>query len=383
MDLALQSCMMTTMKVPLVRTLLGEPEIDAVVAVLRSGQLAAGPQVAAFEEAFAQAIGSRYAVAVNSGTAALHCALEAAGVGPGDEVVTTPFTFAATATPILMQRGRPVFVDVDERTFNADIAALSRAVTPHTKAVVAVDLFGLPIDPCGGDTLRDRSIAIVEDACQAVGARRDGVAAGALGDSGCFSFYATKNIMTGEGGMLVTDDERIAKSARRFRQHGQGERYEYLSLGYNYRMTDLAAAIGRAQLARLVEIQTARRRNAARYDRLLSNVAGITTPVVPAGVEHAYHQYSILVDGSQTPNGLDRDGLRTTLRERGIGTGVYYPTPLHRNPLFAGLGYTEGDFPVAERLAQRVLALPIHPLLTAEDIDVVAAAIAEALHEKR
>ncbi len=359
------------------RTFVGEQEVEAVNRVMRSGQLAAGPEVAAFEQEFAEACGVAFAVAVNSGTAALHCALDAAGVGPGDEVITTPFTFAATATPILMQRATPRFVDIDPKTFNADLDRLLTAVTPKTKAVIAVDLFGLPIDVSALESLRSKNILVVEDACQAIGARRGGRAAGALTDVGCFSLYATKNLMTGEGGMLTTQDEHIAKSARRFRQHGQGERYEYLSLGYNYRMTDISAAIGRVQLSRLSDINSSRRANAAAYTALLRDVPGITTPFVPPSVEHAYHQYSILVAPEDTPNGIDRDGLRAKLGERGIGTGIYYPTPLHLNPLFSDLGYSAGDLPNAERAASRIMALPIHPALSPDDVREVAAAIRE------
>ncbi len=363
--------------IPLVRTFVGDEEIEAVTRVMRSGQLASGPEVESFEREFAATCGVAYAVALNSGTAAIHAALESAGVGPGDEVVTTPFTFAATATPILMQRATPRFVDIDGRTFNADLDRLLSAVTPRTKAVVAVDLFGLPIDNGALSDLRARGVAVIEDACQAIGATRDGIAAGALTDVGCFSLYATKNLMTGEGGVLTTEDERIATSARRFRQHGQGERYEYLSLGYNYRMTDIAAAIGRVQLSRLSDINCKRRGNAALYNELLADVEGVTTPFVPAGVEHAYHQYSILVEQTRTLNGIDRDSMRAGLAERGISTGIYYPTPLHLNPLFAGFGYAEGDLPNAERAASRVLALPIHPLLSEADIREVARAIGE------
>ncbi len=368
---------MNKTSIPLVRTFVGDEEIEAVTRVMKSGQLAAGPEVAAFEAEFAATVGTKHAIAVNSGTAAIHAALEAAGVGPGDEVLTTPFTFAATATPILMQRATPKFVDIDANTFNADLDRLLAAAGPKTKAVIAVDLFGLPVDNGALAELRARNISVVEDACQAIGAARNGVAAGALTDVGCFSLYATKNLMTGEGGMITTDNDEIARSARRFRQHGQGERYEYLSLGYNYRMTDLAAAIGRVQLGRLDAINAKRRKNAALYDELLSGIAGLQTPFVPAGVEHAYHQYSILVDGSRTQSGVGRDALRAQLQERGIGSGIYYPTPLHLNPLFANLGFAAGDMPVAERVATRVMALPIHPLLSEEDVRAVAGAIRE------
>lgn len=362
-----------TMKVPLVRTLIGDEEKQAVLRVLSSGQLAQGPEVAAFEAEFARVCGVAHAVAVNSGTAAIHCALEAVGVGEGDEVVTTPFTFAATATPVLMQRAVPRFVDIDPRTFNSDVSHLASALGPKVKAVIGVDLFGLPFDVAGAAELRERGVAILEDACQAIGASRNGVPAGATSDVGAFSLYATKNLMTGEGGMLTTNDDRIAVSARRFRQHGQGERYEYLSLGYNYRMTDLAASIGRSQLARLEEIENKRRANAALYDSLLNDLPGVTIPFVPAGVSHAYHQYSILIDETQA--GASRDDIRRKLGDHGVGTGVYYPTPLHLNPLFKAFGYKAGDFPVAERVSTQILALPIHPLLTEEEVRYVAQCI--------
>ncbi len=363
----------------LVEPLIGADEMDAVARVLRSGQLAQGPEVAAFEHEFASIIGSKHAVAVNSGTAAIHAALAAAGIGDGDEVLTTPFTFAATATPVLMQRAIPRFIDIDERTFNVDGPAYAQAVTPKTKAIVAVDLFGMPFDDSQLESARSNGVAVIEDACQAIGARRDGRAAGAIGNAACFSLYATKNIMTGEGGMLTTNDDSIAAAARRFRQHGQGERYEYLSLGYNYRMTDLSAAIGRVQLRRLQHIGYRRRENAALYDRLMNEIAGIRIPFVPAGVEHVYHQYCITIDPQRTANGATRDDVRKYLAEQHIATGVYYPTPLHLNPLFSSLGYRAGDFPVAERVATQILALPIHPGLQAEDIERIAAAIATAV----
>jgi perosamine synthetase len=365
--------------VPLVAPFVGDDEVAAVTAVLRSGQLAQGPETAAFEREFAPVAGSAFAVAVNSGTAANHAGLEALGVGDGDEVLTTPFTFAATSTPILMQRAVPRFVDIDPRTFNVDPAAMLLQVSAATKAAVVVDLFGLPVDPAGARTLRERGVRLLEDACQAVGAERDGVRAGAIGEAASFSFYATKNLMTGEGGMLTTSDAALAGAARRFRHHGQGATYEYLSLGYNYRMTDICAAIGRVQLARLAGITRARTANAAFYDRELAGVPGLTTPYVPAGATHAFHQYSILIDPALTPNGVDRDGVRAYLAKHDVGSGIYYPTPLHLHPLFARFGYGPGDFPIAERVSTQILALPIHPLLSAEQLAYAARTIRAAV----
>ncbi len=319
---------------------------------------------------------------MNSGTAAVHAGLEALGVGAGDEVIVTPFTFAATATPILMQRAIPRFVDIDPQTFNVDARTVLAAATAATKATVLVDLFGLPYNCAGSDELRARGIRIFEDACQAVGATRDGRSAGTQGEASSFSFYATKNMMAGEGGMLVTDDDVLAASARRFRNHGQGERYEYLSLGYNFRMTDLCGAIGRVQLTRLAAVTAARRANAAFYDAELGDVPGIATPFVPQGVDHAYHQYSIVIDPERTPSGIGRDGIRAYLNDRGIGSGIYYPTPLHLHPLFASLGYGPTDFPVAERISTQILALPVHPLLSREQLESVVRALREAVFAK-
>jgi perosamine synthetase len=369
--------------VPLVAPLIGEEEIAAVSAVMRTGQLAQGPEVAAFEREFAALAGTSHAVALNSGTAANHAALEAFGIGEGDEVLVTPFTFAASATPILMQRAVPRFVDIERRTFNLDPAAALAAVGARTAAVVLVDLFGLPVEPQGLGALRSAGLRVLEDACQAVGAARDGLRAGGFGDAASFSFYATKNLMTGEGGMLTTDDDAVAASARRFRQHGMGARYEYLSLGYNYRMTDLAASIGRVQLGRLAEISRARRANAAFYDAELASVPGLTTPYVPPGATHAYHQYSITIDSAATPNGAGRDAVRAYLTERNVGSGIYYPRPLHLHPLFAHFGYGPGDFPVAESVASTVLALPIHPKLDRAQLAWTVRALRAAVGAER
>lgn len=356
---------------------LGEEEIAAVIDVLRSGQLAQGAVVAAFESEFAKLLAVRHVVAVNSGTAAVHCALKAVGVGEGDEVLTTPFTFAATASTVLMQRGKVRFVDIDPRTYNVDLECYAAAATPATKAVIAVDLFGLPYDSAGADALRSRGIAIVEDACQAIGAERDGKPVGAQCDAAAFSFYATKNVVMGEGGALATNDDAIAASARRFRQHGQvGD--EFAELGYNYRLTEVLAAIGRAQLRRLNAITQARRANAAFYDEQLAGVPGVTLPYAPENVIHAYHHYAVLIDKAATPNRRGRDEVRSALSERGVGSGVYYRKPLHLQPLFGG-PQRVGEFPVAERIAAQVLSLPVHPHLSQADRARVVSAFKSAI----
>ena len=237
------------LSVPLVAPDIGEDEIGAVVRVLRSGQLAQGPEVAAFEAEVAGLCGGTQGVAMSSGTAAVHAGLAALGVGPGDEVLTTPFTFAASATPILMLGAIPRFVDVDPRTFLLEADAAAAAAGQATKAAVLVDLFGLAVDPERTAALRALGIRLFEDACQAIGGARGGKPAGSIGEAASLSFYATKNVTTGEGGMLLSDDEALVAAARRFRHHGQGERYEYLELGYNFRMTDMAAALGQPKSA--------------------------------------------------------------------------------------------------------------------------------------
>jgi dTDP-4-amino-4,6-dideoxygalactose transaminase len=365
-------------RVRLVEAALGEEEVAAVARVLRGGQLAQGPEVRAFEAELASVTGVTFALALNSGTAALHAGLAAAGIGRGDEVLTTPFTFAASATPVLMQGARVRFADIDPHTFNLDAGAALDAIG-DARAVVLVDLFGLPFDARGIAALREREVFVFEDAAQAIGAERDGVRAGARGDAGAFSFYATKNITTGEGGAFVCADPALHEAVRRFRHHGQTDTYHYAGLGYNYRMTDLAAAIGRVQLGRLTELTLKRRCNAAFYDVRLAGISGLTTPHVPAGATHVYHQYSILIDGERTPNGADRDAVRAALGAAGIDSGIYYPKPLHLHPLFAGCGHGAGDFPVAERVARQILALPIHQRLERAQLDHVAAALRRAV----
>ena len=365
--------------VQLICPTIGDEEIAAVERVLRSGQLAQGPEVGAFEAEFARLLSSSNAVALNSGTAALHSALAAFGVGPGQEVLTTAFTFAASATPIAMLGARPRFVDIDPQTFLADGDALLDAVGPQTTAAVHVDLFGLTVSPALALALRARGVRSLEDAAQALGGVRDGVGAGRLAETAAFSFYATKNVTTGEGGMVVTEDAALAAFVRRFRSHGERARYEHTSLGFNYRMTDVAAALGRVQLQKLEALQAARRENAAFYARELGDVSGLTLPYVPLGAVHAYHQYCVLVDPEATSNGRDRDRLQAALRDAAIETRVYYPTPLHLQPLFAKLGYALGDFPVAERVASQILALPVHPRLERAQQEWVVRNVRQAL----
>ena len=349
--------------IPIASPVIGEQEKAAVLRVLESGVLAQGPAVEAFETAFAERLGVRHAVAVGSGSAALLVALLAHGVGEGDEVITTPFSFIASANAVLFAGARPRFVDVREDDFNIDPELIERMVTPRTKAIIPVHLYG---NPCRMDDIeaiaRRHGLAIVEDCCQAHGASIEGRPVGTFGTA-CFSFYPTKNMTTGEGGMVTTDDTDVAAQARMLRNHGQSERYLHERIGFNWRMTDLAAAIGLAQLDRLEEGNARRRANAR---RLNEGCTGVVTPTVRECSHHVYHQYTVRVPGQ-------RDELLSHLREHGVGAVVYYPMPIHRQPVYRRLGYRD-DLPVAERLSTEVLSLPVHPSLTEGELDTIATA---------
>ncbi len=346
--------------IPIARPQMGEEEKELVWSAMSSGGLAQGVRVHELEERFAAFVGVPHAIATSSGTTALHLALLAAGVGPGDEVVTVPFTFIASATSILFTGARPVFVDVDPATFNIDVSQIEAAITPRTRAILPVSLYGQPADLPAIAEIADRhGLTIVEDAAQSHGAAIGGRMSGSWG-AGCFSFYPTKNMTTGEGGMVTTADAELADRARLLREHGSRVRYHHEIVGYNFRMTDIHASIGLAQLTKLPANNARRREIAARYDRELR---GVVTPAVLPGVTHVYHQYTLRVNR--------RDELVEALRERGIGTGVYYPIPVHRQRPFVELGYGEQRFPVAERLCEEVVSIPVHPSLSDDEVGQV------------
>jgi dTDP-4-amino-4,6-dideoxygalactose transaminase len=356
--------------IPMVKPFLGEEEREAVIAVLASGQLAQGARVAEFEARFAEFCGVRYAVAVSSGTTALWLALLAHGIGPGDEVITSPFSFIATANSVLYTGARPVFVDIDPQTFNLDPAGIEAAITPRTRAIMPVHLYGLPCDMGSIMSIAQRhGLAVIEDAAQAHGATVDGRAVGSFG-SGCFSFYATKNMTTGEGGIVTTNDDTIADQVRMLRAHGMRQRYYHEQTGYNFRMTDIQAAIGLAQLARLPELNARRRANALFFNRALAGVAGVILPKTPAGYEHVYHQFTLRV-----PNG--RDTLRERLSARGVSSEVYYPVPIPSQQVFRDMSFGPCQ-PVADAAGREVLSLPIHPSLSREELEQIARGVAEA-----
>ena len=360
--------------IPISKPIIGEEETKAVLDVLRSGMLVQGKKAQELERRFAEYCGVQHAVALNSGTAAIHAALYALGIKEGDEVITAPFTFVASANPILMLGAKVVFADILPDTFNIDPAGIERAITKRTKAIIPIDLFGL-----SADYTRIRKIAeehrvfIVEDACQAHGAQFFGKAAGSLGHLGCFSFYATKNMMCGEGGMVTTDNPEYAELCKRFRHHGQSEqtRYEYYDVGYNYRIMDLTAALALAQLEKLPGFIAARQRNAGLYNEGLAGIPGIALPSAPAGYGHVYNQYTVLCDNKK----VMRDKLAADLREQGIGTSIYYPKPLHLHRHFSKFGYQAGDFPVSEEFATRVLSLPVGPHVSEADMKTIISTI--------
>ena len=343
--------------IPIARPVIGRDEITAVMAVLESGMLAAGERVAQFEQEFATYCDVPHAVAVNNGTAALHAALLAAGIGPGDEVIVPDFTFFATASSVLMCGAMPVFSDVDEQTFNIDPRKIEAHITSKTRAIIGVHLFGQPFDiPAVQAICKRHRLTLIEDAAQAHGALFNGKNVGGFGDLACFSFYATKNMITGEGGMVTSASRALHDQLRLIVNHGQSEKYLHTRLGYNYRMTDMAAAIGLVQLKRLEEFNEKRRRNAAYYNAHLA-VKGLVTPVTPAGMQPVFHQYVVRLT-DEFP--MSREEFMDYLKGHGIGSAIHYPIPLHRQPVF-GLKNDPDPCPVATRLAASVLSLPVHP----------------------
>ncbi len=359
------------MFIPISRPLIGREEIAAVNQVLKSGMLAQGPQVATLENKFAQYCGTKYAVAVNSGTAALHAALYALGIHTGDAVITTPFTFVASANPILMQGAKVVFADISAEDFNLDPQAVIKKITPQTKAILPVDLYGQIYNyPALKKIAEKYKLKIIEDACQAIGATYKQKKAGNFGDAAAFSLYATKNIMSGEGGLITTNNANVAELCRRFRHHGQSEktRYQYWNLGYNYRLTDLAAAIALAQLRKVERFNQKRRAHAQKLIRGLAGIRGLILPQIKNGYTHVFHQFTVRITKDFK---LKREALIAHLQKHQIGCGIYYPKPLHLHPHFRRLGYRRNDFPVSEKIAQEVLSLPVHPALTAQNLNYI------------
>lgn len=350
-----------------------KPEIDAAIAeVLAEGSYILGPAVARFEAAFASAHGAKHGIALNSGTSALHLALLALGIGAGDEVVTVPMTFLATAAAIAYTGAKPTFVDVDPTSWCMDPSKVEAAITPRTRAILPVHLHGRPADMDAISAIAARhGIPVIEDAAQAHGARYRGRTIGSIGRIGCFSFYPSKNLGAyGEGGAVVTNDDGIAAKIRSLRDWGQKERGVHELLGYNYRMDGVQGAILGVKLSRLPSWSESRRRVAALYDKALASLP-VERPAPAKDSEHVYHVYSILLK--------DRDRVRAKLAERGIATGVHYALPIHLQPCFAHLGHKPGAYPVAERLGRDFLSLPLYPELTGADVTEIVSALEAAI----
>jgi len=356
-------------KIPIAKPNFGKEEKEAVKAVLESGILASGPKTKAFEKEFAEYIGVEHAVAVTNGTIALDVALKALNLGHGDEVITSAFSFISSGNCVLFQNAKPVFADIDPKTFNIDTSDVAEKITSRTKALIPIHMFG---QPAKMDALKeiaeDKGIALVEDAAQAHGAEYKGQKAGSIGDMGCFSFYATKNMTAGEGGMITTNDPKLADKARLLINHGQSQKYHHDTLGYNYRMTELCAAIGSVQLKKLDAFNVKRRENAKLLSNGIRKFKGLTVPYVEKDVKHVFHQYVVRVEDNY-PRG--RDELADRLAKKGVGVAVHYPIPIYRQPLYLKLGYNGIMCPNTEEACRRVLSLPVHPLVDRKDIEYI------------
>jgi dTDP-4-amino-4,6-dideoxygalactose transaminase len=353
------------------------PELEAALdGVVTQAQFILGPAVDRFEAAFAAYLGRRYCVGLNNGTSALHMALQACDVGPGDEVITTPHTWISTTWAISYVGAKPVFVDIDPVTYNIDPARVEAAITPRTKAILPVHLYGQACDVealCG--IAKKHGLLLIEDAAQAHGAAWERRKIGTFGRISCFSFYPGKNLGAfGEGGAVATDDEQLAARIRRLRDHAQQGRHHHVELGHNTRMEGIQGAVLEVKLRHLDGWNTARRRHAARYHELLSGCPGLTLPALPAEpARHVWHLFVVLLSG------IEREHLQKQLSERGVATGVHYPTPVPLQPAYAQLGHKPGDFPVAEDVMHRCLSLPMFAELTDEQLTWTAMCLRECL----
>lgn len=354
--------------IPVAKPLVGRDDIRAVVKVMKSGGLAQGPQVSRFEEEFSKFVGGRECVAVNSGTSGLHVALLSLGIGPGDEVIVPSFTFAATANSVALTGASPVFVDIDASTYNIDPKLIEAAISPRTKAIQVVHLYGLPADmPPIIEIAKRHNLLVIEDAAQAHLAAIDGNPVGTFGDAAVFSFYPTKNMTSGEGGMAIFAQPEPARMARLLRNQGMAQRYQNEVVGFNLRMTDIHAAIGISQLTKVKDWTKKRQENA---DFLNSNIESVFTPFTPTGFEHVYHQYTIRIK-------QHRDVFSKRLTELGIGNSVYYPTQVHKLPSFR----RSIDLIHTQSATEQVLSLPIHPSLSKRDLKRIASDVNQIGHE--
>ena len=358
--------------IPIASPKLDQAEEKQILKVLESGMLAAGEQVENFQSEFADFVGTERAIAVANGTCALDVAVKASDLSAGDKVITTAFTFIASSNALLFNDIEPVFVDIDPETFNIDPEAVRKAAEEHPEAagIMAVHLFGLLADMEEiMDIAAEHDLTVIEDAAQAHGAALRGKKAGSFGDAGIFSFYPTKNMTTGEGGMIVTSDEEMAQKAARLINHGRSDHYKHEVLGYNYRMTDLAAAIGRKQLEKLPNFNQQRRRNALYLNHNLQELDWLKVPDVDKKYYHVYHQYTVRVPADFRQDFIDH------LEEKGVGSGIYYPRPLYRQPVYEKRGYGDMQLAETEQACREVLSLPVHPGVSDEDLEQIAAAV--------
>ncbi|WP_017653810.1 DegT/DnrJ/EryC1/StrS family aminotransferase [Fortiea contorta] len=355
----------------------------AVLEVLASGRYIGGPLVAGFEKQFADYHGVTECVACNSGTDALFLALRALEIGAGDEVITTPFTFVATAEVISAVGAKPVFVDIDATTFNLDLSQVAAAITPKTKAIIPVHLFGQPVDMTALMAIaQSHNLAVIEDCAQSTGASWDGKKVGSIGHIGCFSFYPTKNLgACGDGGAITTNDPAIAAQVRILKEHGQRNRYEYEDIGVNSRLDAIQAVILSIKLRYLDDWNQQRQAIASYYHQFLSQVAGITAPQELAGGVSVWNQYTIRIssEGRNGSSATFRESVRSQLQQRGVNSMVYYPYPLHLQPVYQDLGYQPGQLPIAEQACHEVLSLPMFPELTRQQQDQVIYALKDSL----
>jgi len=355
--------------IPISKPFLGKEEKRAVLKVLDSGFLAQGPKVEEFEKRFAKYIGAKYAIATSSGTTALHIALLAHGIKKGDEVITSPFTFIASVNAILYCGAKPVFVDIGE-DFNINPDLIEKKITKKTKAILPVHLFGYPADMAKIMKIAKKyNLVVVEDACQAHGASIQGRKVGSFG-TGSFSFYPTKNMTTGEGGMITTNDKRIVEKAMLLRNHGMKIKYRHEILGFNFRMTDIVAAIGLEQLKKLEKFNKKRISNANYFNKNIKT-KGINLPRIKKGYRHVFHQYTIRIT-DQCP--VSREKIIKKLKENGISSAIYYLVPIYRHKFYMNLGYKD-YLPMTEILSKEVLSLPVHPALTKKDLKKIVSVL--------
>jgi len=361
--------------IPVAKPLIGEEEIKEVEKVLKSGFIAQGPKVAEFEEAFASYVGVKHAIAVSSGTTALHLSLLSAGVKKDDEVITTPFSFAATGNCALYIGAKPVFVDINPKTFNMDPELIKEAITKKTKAILPVHLYGQPAQMERiNEIAREHDLVVIEDAAQAHGAMIKDKMVGSIGDMACFSFYPTKNMTTSEGGMITTNNSQMADMARILRAHGEKERYQHVVLGYNFRMTDISASIGLVQLKKLDGFNKKRIENAEYLTEHINEISGIEPPYISPEVKHVFHQYTVRVKEGK------RDNLMEYLNQEGVGTGIHYPIPIYKQKLYQDMGYDD-NCPETENAASEVLSIPVHPDLSIEELEKIVISL-EAASDK-